>query len=65
MMNEPVWAQARLYHAGCEATPQTGTTPALRCGSNGGGYFGPRYNFGDIHEIKRFWQQVQAHATVD
>ncbi|WP_191832713.1 hypothetical protein [Pseudomonas fluorescens] len=58
-MNKPIWAESRLYHAGSEATPQTGTALPLRCGSNGGGYFGPRYNFGNIHEIKSFWQAIK------
>jgi len=62
-MNKPVWAEARLYHAGCEVTLQTGTAAPNRCGSSDAGYFGPRYNFGDIHEIKRYWQAIKAEAA--
>lgn len=59
-MNKPAWAQARLYTAGSEIMSQTGTDSDVKCESGGGWYPGPRYNFGNIHEIKRFWQAAKA-----
>ncbi|MFV3382862.1 MULTISPECIES: hypothetical protein [Pseudomonas] len=62
-MQKPVWADARLYNAGSETTPQTGTRPKEPC-SGGGFYWGPRYNFGDLHEIKRFWQASRSRVDM-
>lgn len=66
-MQKPVWAQARLYNAGSETMPQTGSDSGIQCsgGSDGGFYPGPRYNFGNIHEIKRFWQAAGADLKVE
>lgn len=62
-MNKPAWAQARLYNAGSEIMPQTGTDSDTKCESSGGFYPGLRYNFGNIHEIKRFWQAAKAGSS--
>lgn len=62
-MHKPVWAQARLYSAGSETLPQTGVDSEIFCSGDGGFYTGPPYNFGNIHEIKRFWQSVGVDAA--
>ncbi|MDU9405064.1 hypothetical protein RTH46_21490 [Pseudomonas sp. zfem004] len=62
-MNKPAWAQARLYNAGSEIMHQTGTDSNIECSSGGGFYPGVRYNFGNIHEIKRFWQAAKAGSA--
>ncbi|MDR0208303.1 MAG: hypothetical protein LBJ33_03970 [Pseudomonas putida] len=62
-MHKPVWAQTRLYNAGSETLPQTGIDSEIFCSGDGGFYTGPRYNFGNIHEIKRFWQAASMRAT--
>ncbi|MFJ4352904.1 hypothetical protein ACIPZ5_18625 [Pseudomonas sp. NPDC089428] len=53
-MNNPIWAEVRLYHAGNEAASHSAARAAGGCGST----LVPklRFNFADIHEIKRFWQ---------
>ncbi|WP_133295889.1 hypothetical protein [Pseudomonas sp. AFG_SD02_1510_Pfu_092] len=57
-MENPIWATTRLYHAGSEATPQTATRAAGACGSS----LVPklRFNFADVHAIKRYWQSRTA-----
>ncbi|WP_194790984.1 hypothetical protein [Pseudomonas sp. UFMG81] len=64
-MNKPAWAQARLYNAGSEIMPQTNSASSIGCTGGGGFYPGPRYNFGNIHEIKRFWQAAKAGSSSD
>lgn len=64
-MQKPVWAEARLYNAGSETMPQIGSDSNTRCSSTGGFYTGPRYNFGNIHEIKRFWQAAGADMKAE
>jgi len=55
-MNDPIWAEVRLYHAGSETVSHSATRAAGACGSS----LVPklRFNFADIHEIKRYWQAL-------
>ncbi|WP_177327345.1 hypothetical protein [Pseudomonas sp. H1h] len=56
-MNKPLdnWNQTQLLHAGTNViTTPVKTTAASPCAS-----FMPRYNVGNIHEIKQFWNNAQ------
>lgn len=56
------WSNAPLFHAATNVI----NTPTFKASAEpcAGAGFTPRLNVGNIHEIKRYWQQLETAQTV-